>query len=49
MDDLDRRLRAIATEALDREATAVPVDDDLAAVRARAAERPEVGPASRRT
>ena len=42
MDDLDRRLRAIATEALDREAATVPVDDDLAAVRARAVERPTV-------
>ncbi|MFP5489478.1 MAG: hypothetical protein ACLGHQ_14380 [Acidimicrobiia bacterium] len=48
MDDLDRRLRAIATEALDREAATVPVDDDLAAVRALAAERPKVAPTWRR-
>lgn len=40
MDELDRRLRAIAAESLDREIAAVRVDDDLAAVRARATRRP---------
>ena len=42
MDDLDTRLRALASRSLERAAAEVPVDDDLAAVRARATERPMV-------
>lgn len=49
MDDLDTRLRAIASASLDREAAATPVDDDLAAVRARAADRSESRPDPRRS
>lgn len=47
MDDLDTRLRALASASLDREAAAAPVDDDLAAVRARADARPALARSGR--
>lgn len=40
MHDLESRLRSIATDALDCSAADVPVEDDLAAVLARATDRP---------
>lgn len=44
MDDLDRRLRALASESLDRTAAETAVDADLAAIRARGTGRSAAGP-----
>lgn len=49
MTDLDTRLRALASDALDRAAIATPVDADLAVVRARVATRPSSPPGAERT